>query len=450
MPLFFRRLKYLFYSPGYYEARLVREILARDSVFFKSLSEDGRNRMIKKSLRFMMTKRFIGMEGLEVSDEMIASISGTAAQLTFGLKKSGFTHFHTIKIFPTTFYSRMFDRDLKGGASVNGVLFFSWEDFKEGFAHSNDRYNLGLHEMAHALRVELRFGYDFDQWFADYTGEWVKVALPEFKKMRDGKTSFLREYAATNMEEFFSVCVEHFFEVPDEFKANLPDIYNHLCYLLKIDPSNSKNDYRLEPDFIAKINFDKSNKPIPLNFKKTYDYDSWHWSFNLIIFGLFMALPVIIIYLPRVIIHPYSLLFMCLLITYAISKFRSWFRSKGILLYRHLVMFAIFGVSLPAISFFLLTNRFINEELQTYDYMITGYRLRSIGEKTEFVFRLSGDAYDNHKEIRRFVNAGQDDYYRKARILRITTSKGVFGFRNVESRQLIIVNDTLVMPDPQF
>lgn len=449
--VFFRRLKYLFYSPDYYEARMVRDILIRKSVFFKSLSEKGKNHMIKKSIHFMMSKRFIPMEGIELTDEMIAEISGAAAQLTFGLKNSSFSHFHTIKIFPETFYSKLIDNHLKGGASVSGVLYFSWEDFQLGYADHDDRINLGLHEMAHALRLQLRSGSDFDEWFAGHSDHWIKVAMPEFKKMREGNPSFLRDYASTNMEEFFSVCVEHFFEVPHEFKANLPDIYNHMSYLLRLDPTNKNNDYRLDENLIKKIVHEKEIASRQATYEPPYIDQSWHWSFNLIIGGFFIALPIIIVTLPSVIIDLSSLLFIAGIILFLATKLKEYFKEWGITLYRHLVLFALAGVALPLIASLLVINRTLSENRVSYIFPITGYRIREMGpRKSEFTFLLNGGAFDSKPAVRKLINTGSDEYLSKARYMILTTSTGALGFTNIEKRHLVIDNDTVMVSNPNY
>jgi len=149
-------------------------------------------------------------------------------QLTFGLEYFDISHFTLIRIFPERFYFRLYEKYLKGGTSPSGVIFRSWKDFGEGFADPHDKYNLGLHEIAHALKINVTDGDHFDLKFAFYLDNWLDIGMREFKKMHKAGEHFLRAYAGTNMHEFFAVCVEHFFEVPEDFQAPLPSIYNHL------------------------------------------------------------------------------------------------------------------------------------------------------------------------------------------------------------------------------
>jgi Mlc titration factor MtfA (ptsG expression regulator) len=231
------------------EFREIGANLEKHNSFYRNLSEAGKVRMIEKCFEFIYSKSLEGREELEVTEEMHVAIAGTAAQISFGFNTSGFSHYKTIRIFPESFYSKMFDRYLKGGASTSGVLFLSWKDFMDGFADEKDKYNLGLHEMAHALRIQLKYGNDFDKRFANYVDSWEEIALPEFTRLQNGESSFLRPYAATNMEEFFAVCVEHFFEAAEDFQKQLPDIFNHLCFLLNLNPLNKSNDFKLDAGF---------------------------------------------------------------------------------------------------------------------------------------------------------------------------------------------------------
>lgn len=222
------------------------ELYLKDFTYYHSLSVSGKRKFITRMVDFMVSKDFQGMHDLSVSEEMKVLISASATQLLFGLKNHILSHYETIRIFPEEFYSKLMNLYMKGGASVNGTILLSWKDFLEGYEKPVDRYNLGLHELAHALKVDVLHGDDFDSRFKDYLNDWEEIGKKEFSRMHNGKTSFLRAYGGSNMQEFFAVCVEHFFEVPLEFKKNLPDIYYHLCILLNQDPSNIEKDYVLE------------------------------------------------------------------------------------------------------------------------------------------------------------------------------------------------------------
>ncbi len=418
-------------------------LLTANSAFYNTLSPEGRNTFIMKCSQFIFDKRFIGMEGLRITNDIQIRIAATAVQVTYGLKNSAFSHYHTIKIFPESFYSRMHDNYLKGGASSGGTLYFSWKDFEVGFADPGDRYNLGLHEMAHALRLQLKHGGDFDQRFASYSDHWEEIALPEFERMNSGNTSFLREYGGTNIEEFFAVCIEHFFEVPVEFKKQLPDIFNHLCFLLNMDPTRANDDYKLEPGFVESINSDTSRMPLPLTLKRAYQYESWHWSFNVIIAGLFVGLPAIFIFHGMVLFTGTDVLLIVASVTSLVLVFRKFLLEKGIGLFPHLLMFGMVGASPLMTTAILTTNYYIKIDYTERIYKVIGVRPFTVDEpkgyRAFYFLTLEYSAYEDYKEIRtipagmlRAQPPGSDIY------LTVKTSTGIWRWQNYEDRSIFV------------
>ena len=210
--------------------------------YYDRLPEDMKIKFLIRVRRFVRSKEYIGRENLEVTDEMKIMIAASAIQLTLGLEKYTLDHFEKILIYPEKFLSTVTGEYHIGEANTKGILVISWADFKKGYAFKDDTYNVGLHEMAHALDLEKRLGDDADEFFTMYYPTWNYFAKEEFEKMQDeNHSSFLRSYASTNQQEFFAVCVEHFFEASKSFRENLPQLYSHLCILLNQDP--------LQPDF---------------------------------------------------------------------------------------------------------------------------------------------------------------------------------------------------------
>jgi len=236
--------------------------------YYNGLNFSEKRRFVERIIVFMREKKFESKEGINITPEMKILISSSAIQLTFGLEEYYFNHFHTILVYPQSFHVPGMNQALKGGTTPNGYVAFSWRDFEMGYQIHNDGYNLGLHEMAHALKIDVTKSAEFDQRFAFYYDKWESIGLKEFKKIkRANEPSFLRDYAGENLHEFFAVCVEHFFEKPAEFQRHLPDIYNHLCVLLNQNPIH-KFSGTLEDDFAEKTNRNKSLIRVPKIVKK--------------------------------------------------------------------------------------------------------------------------------------------------------------------------------------
>jgi Mlc titration factor MtfA (ptsG expression regulator) len=110
----------------------------------------------------------------------------------------------------------------------------------QGYLNPYDGRNLGLHEMAHALKISdatSHPGFDFfdRQAFHDF----VFYAREEMQLIVNGDASFFRQYASSNDHEFFAVAIENFFERPLEFSDFHPQMYTSLARLLNQDPLNS-------------------------------------------------------------------------------------------------------------------------------------------------------------------------------------------------------------------
>jgi Mlc titration factor MtfA (ptsG expression regulator) len=118
-----------------------------------------------------------------------------------------------------------------------GIIVLSWQSFIDGYIQPNDSKNLGLHEMAHALRLEVLIRNEeippFEEELLEQFDEYSHKICndPKFAEQ-----TFFRPYACTNEHEFFSVAVENFFERPEQFRAELPELYAVMTSLLAQDP----------------------------------------------------------------------------------------------------------------------------------------------------------------------------------------------------------------------
>lgn len=207
--------------------------------YYDKLSFQMRIKFLLRVKNFITDKSFEKKGDFEITDEMKTLIAASAIQVTFGLDSYKFDYFETIVILPDSYYSNLTNHYHMGEVSLNGVIIISWKDFINGYSNPSDTYNVGLHEMAHALDFEQKLDDgDFDFYFGNYFDKWALIAKAEYENIHNERASFLRKYAGTNEREFFAVCVESFFEAPEQFKEKLPQIYHHLCILLNQDPMN--------------------------------------------------------------------------------------------------------------------------------------------------------------------------------------------------------------------
>ncbi len=212
--------------------------------YYDRLPGEMKVKFLLRVKNFIRSKTFEGREGLEVTNEMKSWVAASAVQLTFGLNKYSLAHFTKIILYPEAFYNRQDDALHIGETNMRGVIVLSWKDLQEGYKEANDNFNVGLHEMAHALELQLLLKDDYDTFFGNYYPKWSIIAAEEFENVENERGSYLRKYAGTNKREFFAVCIEYFFESGAEFRKQLPEIYYHLCILLNQDPLH--NDAHVE------------------------------------------------------------------------------------------------------------------------------------------------------------------------------------------------------------
>ena len=216
-----------------------RHVLEKYFTYYQKLTDLDKSRFERKLCNFMYGKRFIPRNVEEVTLEARVLIAATAIQLTFGLSEIYLRHFRTILVYPTDYYSTITRRFHRGEVNpMFGIIVLSWQSFVDGFIYPESGVNLGLHEMAHALRLENIIRNEEYQFFdEDLLEQLDSLAKSVCSRIENWDDEILRPYACTNKHEFFSVAVENFFERPVILKASMPELYTILAKLLNQDPA---------------------------------------------------------------------------------------------------------------------------------------------------------------------------------------------------------------------
>lgn len=215
-----------------------KEILEKYFSFYRRLDESDKERFAQRVTYFVYRKKFIPRNVDHVTIEAKVLIAANAVQLTFGLDDVYLDHFNKILIYPDDYYSSITRRFHKGEVNPRfGIIVISWQSFVEGFVQSDDATNLGIHEMAHALRLENLLRHPDYKFFDAALMEKFDAHAKQVCQVMNWSDTFFRPYACANEHEFFSVACENFFERPIEFKQAMPELYAILSKLLNQDPS---------------------------------------------------------------------------------------------------------------------------------------------------------------------------------------------------------------------
>lgn len=215
-----------------------KEILQKYFAYYQKLSAQNKAKFERKVAQFIYGKRFIPRNVDEVTIEAKVLIAASAVQLTFGLPDFYLRHFRTILVYPNDYYSSITKRYHKGEVNPHfGMIVLSWQSFIDGYIQPNDSKNLGLHEMAHALRLEVLIrNENIPPFEEELLKQFDNYALRICNDDQMRGANFFRAYACTNEHEFFSVAVESFFERSTEFKDQIPELYQIMVRLLGQDP----------------------------------------------------------------------------------------------------------------------------------------------------------------------------------------------------------------------
>lgn len=217
--------------------QLYKDILQKYFRYYQLLSPGNKGKFERKVCNFLYSKRFIPRNINEVTIEAKVLIAASAVQLTFGLPDIYLRHFDKILVYPNEYYSSITKQYHKGEVNPRfGIIVLSWKNFVEGYIQSDDSTNLGLHEMAHALRLDNIIHHEEYKFFDDDLVRRFDEYAQTICRNPEHYGNFFRPYACTNEHEFFSVAIENFFERSELFKKQMPELYAILTRLLGQDP----------------------------------------------------------------------------------------------------------------------------------------------------------------------------------------------------------------------
>jgi MtfA peptidase len=312
--------------------------------FYRDLSSPDKQKFVERVQYICNNKGFQGMEGLVMTDEIRTIVAASVVQIAFRLDKWKFPSYHTFRVYPESFYSGIFRKYLKGGAGNQGYIWFSLQHYREGYAEPENGINLGLHEMAHALIIEMENG-NMPHEFVSAFSAIEKLAQDRIPKIKSGQFTFLRNYAATNKMEFIAVCTEYFFERADEFRREDRELYEAFMWLYKQEPHT--------PPSIRQI----TNLPPQKKIEKNCRYARWHWSLTVALLGIFIS-PVLLIWqMHNVMLKGDALLLLCagILVVSAFLLYKPIVKSSALNL-TQFILIHIFGVGPFVLSLFFLLN----------------------------------------------------------------------------------------------
>lgn len=240
--------------------------LRKNMALYARLTPAEQKQLQDLVIDFVPGREWLGHDGLEVTDEMKATIAGQACVLLLGIKDHDlFASVPSIIVHPRTF-SRpghtLLDSGgivledqvaLLGEAWYRGPVLLSWREVLAGGRDADGGSNVVFHEFAHQLDFQ---GQDLVEALSEEAQmrlrAWAEVMQREFDALvaaaRHHKATLLDHYGATDTREFFAVSTECFFEKPIEMQATYPALYEVLRSFYGQDPAERLRAYRARVD----------------------------------------------------------------------------------------------------------------------------------------------------------------------------------------------------------
>jgi hypothetical protein len=229
-----------------------RVIIKKRLPYFRALPADLQLQLKKHVQVFIAEKKFIGCEGVAITDEMRVTIAAQACLLLLNRPDYYYPKLKQILVYPAAFIVRGAAPDaagvikeqkriLSGESWGQGKVVLSWQDAMQGAAEPHDGHNVVIHEFAHQLDQEkgLATGAPLLNRSSDYQ-QWSTVMQHAFDQLQHETASGIRGlldgYGATNPAEFFAVISEVFFEQPEQLHLQYPALYQQLSQFYRLNP----------------------------------------------------------------------------------------------------------------------------------------------------------------------------------------------------------------------
>lgn len=215
-----------------------RCILRHDVPFYRVLDAATRERFEQKVRAFVQSKVFSG-NGLAVTDRMKVTVAAAACRLTLNLPGEDYARLRYVTVHQRRFRERGMT---VSGTGTAGKVDLVWPDLLAGLRRSDDGYNVGFHEFAHALDDADGTMDGRPRWCPpELYGVWIDELENGLTQLRAavkyGWDGILGSYGASDEIEFFAVATETFFEKPRAMRKNYPDLYAMLANYYKQDPA---------------------------------------------------------------------------------------------------------------------------------------------------------------------------------------------------------------------
>jgi Mlc titration factor MtfA (ptsG expression regulator) len=229
-----------------------RTFLMGSSSVYRRMPEDLRKRLEPPVRAFLRDIRFVGCNGLTVTDEMRVLVATQACLLIVARHPGAYRDLMSVLLYPEEFVVNRRDEDeagvvtefedvLSGESHDTSRIVLSWRDVIEPPAE-DEIVNVVLHEFAHYLDSSV--GGDFTDLESrqESLQDWHDILEAEFNEHADAvdndEETLISPDGAEHPAEFFAYATEVFFEEPRLLKTRHPRLYEGLKEAYGLDPAH--------------------------------------------------------------------------------------------------------------------------------------------------------------------------------------------------------------------
>jgi Mlc titration factor MtfA (ptsG expression regulator) len=232
------------------------QILRMNVPAFTRMPADLQLQLKRLIQQFLHQKKFVGCDGLAITDEIRVTIAGKACLLLLNRATRVYPDLAFVLVYPSAFIVPRSEvaagglvthhnQALLGESWNDDRVILAWDHVKRGNADLGVGHDVGhdvvLHEFAHQLDSESGStnGAPYLMSKARYE-RWSAVFLQEFALLQEAarhqSVSVIDHYGATNPAEFFAVATEAFFEKSVALGQEHPALFAALREYYCVDP----------------------------------------------------------------------------------------------------------------------------------------------------------------------------------------------------------------------
>ncbi|MEO6353015.1 MAG: M90 family metallopeptidase [Burkholderiaceae bacterium] len=234
------------------------KILHRNMPVYSRLPADLQLQLKRLIQQFLHQKKFVGCDGLTITDEIRITIAGKACLLLLNRSTPVYPNLSFVLVYPRPFIAPHTEvtagglvthrnQALLGESWSDDRVILAWDHVKRSEADTNAGsdfefgHDVVLHEFAHQLDSESGStnGAPHLMSRASYA-RWSSVFLQEFAHLQEAvkhhSSDVIDHYGASSPAEFFAVATEAFFEKSVALGQEHPALFAALREYYCVDP----------------------------------------------------------------------------------------------------------------------------------------------------------------------------------------------------------------------